>query len=148
MTLTLADFPICRPFSSILYILRGIMLNVHIVRKLYSTTLFHHKLFLKILFMFPITSCISIYVITQWGSAHLRHYLLRQCFNSCLFYYLVVLDLPPDLVMSWAQSIYKRSQISPQFRFLLFSQNQNHYYHHHLSPLSPSPYLYILPILI
>ena len=82
--------------------------------------------------MFPITSCISIYVITQWGSAHLRHYLLRQCFFFLFIYNLVVLDLSPDLVMSWAQSIYKRSRISPQYCFLLFSQNQNHHYHHHL----------------
>ena len=65
-------------------------------------------------------------------------------------YYLVVLDLTPDLVMSWAQSIYKRSRISPQFCFLPFSQNQNQDNHLHLSlsPLSLSPYLYILPILI
>ena len=104
---------------------------------------------------------------------HLRHYPMRQCTFTSLsiffffffivtslsieavlyflfIYYLVVLDLSPDLVMSWAQSIYKRSRISPQFRFLLFSQNQNHHYHHHLSfsPLSLSPYLIFLPILI
>ena len=63
-------------------------------------------------------------------------------------YYLVVLDLSPDLVMSWAQSIYKRSRISPQFHFSLFSQNQNHHYHHHLSNHSLFYLIFILPILI
>ena len=58
---------------------------------------------------------------------HLRHYPMGQCTFTSLpieavlyflfIYYLVVLDLSPDLVMSWAQSIYKRSRISPQFHF-------------------------------
>ena len=56
-----------------------------IVRKLYSTTLFHHKLFQESCLCFLLHHVFPFYVITQWGSAHLRHYLLRQCFISCFF---------------------------------------------------------------
>ena len=70
------------------------------VGKLYSATLFHHKLFQESCLCFLLHHVFPFYVITQWGSARLRHYLLRQCFISCFFYYLVAWVLPPDLVMS------------------------------------------------